>query len=584
MKNFSCLRDFAFMAVLLVAGSWSANAADQFSLSVGSHDLLIVSDANGTQRAELPLPSISQSITVGNATFQVSYGRDASNLLTAILSPNPAEPQDLHFSVMGKSVDSDKLAVVTLTFSKEAQQVKIDPGYVGQVMVNSRALQHDSAVNRPMQHADVSLTATSASQDLTTPTDVQTAATPHSAVAAASTTVSSPTPPAPPVTVPVPDPTASVAANQPANVTDPSEAADGHVSDHAPLPMQANDASQMPFTATATPGPSTVSASGPETAPKQHTLYWAEPITSPNGSRPPVASNQMKLIELKGSVSVTPPGGASEDATEGMIVPSGSTIHTSTGAAVALFMGGVNSVRFMPDSEVQVTQELNGSVRKTVVALRQGTVFNRVGHQAGETQNYQVESPEGVAIAKGTEFADSIADGHHYVFVVKGIVATLINGIQTGNLTPTTSHLAFGAMPPADNGDKILFAILTALQPFQTHLQTVIAHINSGTATPAELGYFDSLRNTFSVAVDDVYDPTHPNSFLGAFTSGTGFGDSAHSSLERPQDFSAPNPDNPFSGFQQGVAQTGAIQATSSPALNVFSTPALDPLATPISE
>jgi hypothetical protein len=294
----------------------------------------------------------------------------------------------------------------------------------------------------------------------------------------------------------------------------------------------------------------------------------------------------MKLIELQGSVTVTAPGGSSQAATDGMLVPSGSTIQTTDGAAVALFMGGVNSVRLMPDTEVQVTQEVNGSVRKTVVALRQGTVFNRVGHQAGETQNYQVESPEGVAVAKGTEFADSIAAGHHYVFVVKGVVATLINNIQTGNLTPTTSHLAFGSMPPADDGDKILFSILTALQPFQTQLKTVIAHINSGTATPAELGYFDSLRNTFSVAVDDVYDPTHPNSFLGAFTSGTGFGDSAHSSLERPQDFADPNPNNPFSGFQQGVAQTGAVTATTSPvtSLSVFSTPALDPAATPVQE
>jgi hypothetical protein len=313
--------------------------------------------------------------------------------------------------------------------------------------------------------------------------------------------------------------------------------------------MQANDASQMPFTATATPGPSTVSASGPEAAPHQHTLYWAEPITSPDGSRPQVGSAQMKLIELKGAVSITPPGGTSENATDGMIVPSGSTIHTESGSAVALFMGGVNSIRMMPDTEVQVTQELVGSTRKTVVALRAGTIFNRVGHQAGEVQNYQVESQEGVAVAKGTEFADSIANGHHYVFVVKGVVATLINGIQTGNLTPTSSHLAAGAMPPSDDGDKVLFAILTGLQPFQSKLQAIIAHINSGTASPAELGYFDALRNTFSVAVDDVYDPTHPNSFIGSFTSDTGFGDSVHSSLERPQDFATTNPLNAFNGL-----------------------------------
>ena len=252
-----------------MAGTWGARAAERFSLALGSHDLLVVSDAKGAPQTELPLPTISQSVTVGEATFQVSYGRDSDNLLTAILSPNPAEPQDLHFTVLGKSVDSDKLAVVTLTFSKEARQVKIDPGYVGEVQVNSRMLQHDSAANRPMQHANGSLASLPGSQGLTTVPANEV----HSAVAAASSTDS--TPAAPPITLPVPDPGGNAAANQSANVIGPTEAASGQVSDHAPLPMQANDASQMPFTATATPGPSTVSASGPEIAPHQHTLYWA---------------------------------------------------------------------------------------------------------------------------------------------------------------------------------------------------------------------------------------------------------------------------------------------------------------------
>jgi len=252
----------------------------------------------------------------------------------------------------------------------------------------------------------------------------------------------------------------------------------------------------------------------------------------------------MKLIEVQGSVSVTLPGSDSRDGQEGMILPSGATVSTSGGASAAVFMGGVNSVRLMPDSEVQITQQVDGSIRKTVVALHQGTVFSRVGHRDGETQNYEVQSPEGVAVAKGTEFADSLANGHHYVFVVKGIVAMLINSIQTGLLTPTQNNLASGAMPPANDGNKVLFAVLTALQPFQTKLQHVIADINNGSATPAELGFFDSMRNTFSVAVDDVYDPTHPNSYIGAFTSGTGFGDSLHSPLPRPQDYGYPNPYN----------------------------------------
>ena len=113
-------------------------------------------------------------------------------------------------------------------------------------------------------------------------------------------------------------------------------------------------------------------------------------------------------------------------------------------------MGGVNSVRLMPDTEIQVTQQVDGSLRKTVVALQRGTVFNRVGHHDGEKQSYQVETPQGVSVAKGTEFADSLTNGHHYVFVVKGIVATIMNGIQTGTLIALPNNVASGAMPPAD--------------------------------------------------------------------------------------------------------------------------------------
>jgi hypothetical protein len=546
MNKPSFIRFLLVSALLLTAGAASALAADRFSVAVGTHERLLVFGPNGDQKADLPLPSISQNVAVGATMFQVSYGRDANDLLTAIIAPDPSQPQDLHFNVLGKAIDTDKSAVVTLTFSKSLNGVKVDPGYVGQVEVNSHLLGHDSAANRMPRPGMIAPTPTPSPQVMLTAA----AETHTDSTAVSSANFSAPAtaaaPSAPPITTPVPEPTGAGALNQTANVVDPSDAAADHVSDHAPQPMQVNDASQMPFTATATPGPSTVSPAGGDVTPHQHSLYWAEPITPPNGVAPTVGSNEMKLIEVKGPVSVTFPGKESQDGQEGMIVPSGSTIATSGGSSVAVFMGGVNSVRLMPDTEVQITQQVDGSIRKTVVALHQGTVFSRVGHRDGETQSYAVQSPEGMAVAKGTEFADSLASGHHYVFVVKGIVAMLVNGIQTGLLTPTQSNLASGAMPPSSDGNKVLFSVLTALQPFQTKLQGVIADINKGTATPQELGYFDSLRNTFSVLVDDFYDPTHPNSYIGAFTSGTGFGDSLHSSLERPQDFAYPNPNNGF--------------------------------------
>lgn len=575
MKKLSSARYLCLSAVLILTGAVAASAADRFSMAIGQHDLLTIFSTNGDPKVELPLPSISQTVVVDGATCQISYGRDANNLLTAIIAPNPAQPQDLHFTVLGKSIDTDKQAVITLTFSKSLNGVTIDPGYVGEVEVNSHQLHPDSALNRGMQQAPLLVAyspppATSGTVSTDPNPAFNPSATPAKPKANPATPASAPVTA---VTLPVPAPATPIAANQPANTTDPSEAAHDRVSDHAPLPLQANTASQMPYTATATPGPSTVSVAGSEANPKQHSLYWAEPITPPDGVAPQVGSNEMKLVELDGSLSVKLPGGNVQDGAVGMIVPSGSTISTSSGSSAALFMGGVNSVRMMPDTEIQVTQQVDGSLRKTVVALQRGTVFNRVGHHDGEKQSYQVETPQGVSVAKGTEFADSLTNGHHYVFVVKGIVATIMNGIQTGTLIALPNNVASGAMPPASDGNNILFAILTHLQPFQHHLQTVIAHINNGTATPAELGYYNSLKNTFTVLVDDVYDPTHPNSFLGAFTSQTGFGDSTHSDLERPQDFSTPNPNNEFNGLVLPSHEADPVP---------FTTPAADPGATPV--
>lgn len=544
------------LSTALLASGVAASAADRFALAVGPHDMLVVLSAKGEQKAELPLPTLSQNVTMDETTFQLSYGRDANNSLTAILAPNPTQPQDLHFNVLGKAIDTDKSAVVTLTFSKSLNSVHVDPGYIGEVEVNAQRLRHDAALNGTPHLAIPGMTASPNEQ-----ATLAGASAPKWAVAAAATTQ---TPPAP-VTLPIPAPPTGQAANQSANISTPTAEVDGSVPVHAPSPMQVNDASQMPFTATATPGPSTVSVVGSETAPKQHVLYWSEPITPPGGKAPEVASNEMKLIELQGSASVTEPGASSHDATEGMLVPSGSTISTSGSSSLALFMGGVNSIRLMPGSEIQVTQTVDGSVRKTLVTLHSGTVFSRVGHRDGEKEDYRVQTPEGVAVAKGTEFADTVSGGHHYVFVVKGIVAMLIHDIQTGLLTPTPNNMAAGAMPPSDDGNKILFAVLNQLQPFQHKLQKVIAAINNGTATPEEIGFYDQMRKTFSVAVDDNYDPTHPNQFLGPFTSTTGYGDQYYGSLERPQDFGEPNPNNPFSDLQLGAARpfvTPAVTAT----------------------
>jgi hypothetical protein len=114
-----------------------ASANDRFAIAVGAHDKLVVFGPKGERVAELSVPTVGQPVTVGNVSFQVSYGSDARGQLTAIVAPSAAAPTDLHFNVLGKSVDADK-AVVTLIFSLNLKHVTINAGYGGRVEVNSR--------------------------------------------------------------------------------------------------------------------------------------------------------------------------------------------------------------------------------------------------------------------------------------------------------------------------------------------------------------------------------------------------------------------------------------------------------------
>ena len=139
MKIFFADRFQTFLTALIcfVAVSSLATGDDRFAVTVGAHDKLVIFGPQGERAAEFPVPTIAQPVAIGDVSFQVSYGRDANQQLTAILTPSSTAPVALHFNVMGRSVDADK-AVVTLIFSSNLKRVAIEAGYGGRVEVNSR--------------------------------------------------------------------------------------------------------------------------------------------------------------------------------------------------------------------------------------------------------------------------------------------------------------------------------------------------------------------------------------------------------------------------------------------------------------
>jgi hypothetical protein len=151
---------------------------------------------------------------------------------------------------------------------------------------------------------------------------------------------------------------------------------------------------------------------------------WIEPITPPDKSGlPSVASNEMKVLELRGTAQVFLPGtDAPVVAAEGMLLPEGARLRTEAGGSAAVFLGGVNSVRLAPETDARLSQKIGGGRRQTLIDLRSGAVFSKVGRRPGEIQQFGVRTPLGIAAARGTDFVTVQLPNRMDVWIAEGRV------------------------------------------------------------------------------------------------------------------------------------------------------------------
>lgn len=435
---------FTAIASVAILNVNSTFADDRFSVAIGSKDQLVIFSPTGEKVAEFNPPAIGQAVKVGSSSLQVSYGRDVNDLWTVIIAPSPSNPTPLSFTALDNRIDSDKSGVVTLTFSKDLKKVTIDPGYIGVVKVNDTRVSNAVAVNNVAPPAKVAPAASVAPRKE------------EAAPVAASAT-------------PTVDTVAPASA--PANGTEPSLAS------LAPEPVQLLN-------------------------PKK--AYWSETVTPPNaGDLPAIASDEIKLLEVKGAVTVILPNTTQEvPATSGMTIPSGSTVKTGADGSAAAYLGGVNSARLMPKSEGSINQSVANNKRDTVIDLKNGVVFANVGRKAGETQDFKVKTPSGVAAAKGTAFVVSSQGTHLFIATFAGqVLATDANGNFIGTSAPSgpgkpgyTSNQNDGKTA----NDAALGAILVQVNNFNQKINAIEAKDPSA-RTPEEVAY---LENAAKLAYD----------------------------------------------------------------------------------
>jgi hypothetical protein len=129
-----------FLGALFFFFGIGALTAQQFSLSIADNGRLQIFSNRGQKIDDLPQATIGRTVEVPPVVFEVSYGKDISNLLSIIISPSVDRPTALNFSVGGKRVQMDAQAVVTLTFNADKTKLKVDPGYIGQVTVDGNPI------------------------------------------------------------------------------------------------------------------------------------------------------------------------------------------------------------------------------------------------------------------------------------------------------------------------------------------------------------------------------------------------------------------------------------------------------------
>ncbi len=337
----------------------------KFSLTIGENEALQISGPTGEKAAELTPGTVGKSVVIGGLQFNASFGRDVNGKLSAILSPNLDKPAPMSFSVAGKSIETDGNAIVTLIYGSDLKQVTIDPGYIGSVKVDGQKLNSQSVVAPPVVEKSAPEKAPEVKAE------------PAPAVAAAPEVAATPMLPE----------AQNEAAAEVKEETDKEKAA------------------------TAKPSPDDQN--------KIDEVVWARDVSNASmESAKADTVGQVRLVEVVGDVYVTDAAKGLKDvkAESGMVISNGAQVVTKEESTVAAIIGGTHTARLVPNTETGFEQKMAGTVRDTEVKLNKGSVFVKVNKRLGETQDFKVRTPVGVAAAKGS--ASKVSFGKNVMLVI----------------------------------------------------------------------------------------------------------------------------------------------------------------------
>jgi biopolymer transport protein ExbD len=234
---------------------------------------------------------------------------------------------------------------------------------------------------------------------------------------------------------------------------------------------------------------------------------WVEPLTPPTmPASLGIAPDAMQIREPQGDVTVALPSAPANfvPATDNMPIPNGSVVKTGGNGTAAVLMGGVDSVRLVPNSSAAVQQTVTATSRSTEIDLTAGAVFSKVGKRIGETQDFQVHTPFGVAAAKGTDFVTVALPARVDVWIAQGTVQLdQLDGKPVGTVTSEGTGalkiIRAPAMPDAQQSMMASSQTMTMALNFIPSVNVYVKALDDKMAqgvklTPTERDYLNRIK------------------------------------------------------------------------------------------
>jgi hypothetical protein len=138
-----------------------------------------------------------------------------------------------------------------------------------------------------------------------------------------------------------------------------------------------------------------------------------------------------RVSSAKGEVSYAEPGSSKfKPLAAGGELPAGSTVRTGAGAEAVIVLVPGAAVRIAESSDVTLKEmavagadaDAQSAKRKALLSLKDGTVSALIDPKRSKETDFKIQTPQGVAAARGTFYAVTVEGGKTYVGVKRGKV------------------------------------------------------------------------------------------------------------------------------------------------------------------